>query len=325
MNLRKSPSVAGPSSVRPCDAATDPPRTEISLAQPRYAMLTNVTLRDSSVMQSFAYDDLNQVWIFAQVQQSGRFGKTASQHAHDGDLTLTKVSESGAILGYMYLNGFGHGLSISAEPVGTTTYVWTESNSMYFEAMGSADANGYGTKIARFAWRNSATYTSSSSGVTTYGVNGGAPEQSPCVDYRRNRIAVQDWSTRLNMFRWSIYPLDQFKAGDYTPIIRSSWPAQLNEITDQGWAYVNDSMMLNYNGDAYSATNPAPGNATLFKVSLPGSRAVIADSTLVISAGSLSPREPEGLAILGPDNVCVGFTSGPPGARRANIYCQHGH
>ena len=28
-------------------------------------MLTNVTLRDSTVMQSFAYDDLNQVWIFA--------------------------------------------------------------------------------------------------------------------------------------------------------------------------------------------------------------------------------------------------------------------
>ena len=324
MTLRSSRSQAASNSIGPGNAAMDPPRTEISLAQPNYAMLTNVTLRDTSIMQSFAYDDVNQVWIFAQVQQSGRFGKTASQHAYDGDLTLTKVSQSGAILGYMYLNGFGHGLSIGVEPVGTTTYVWAESNSVYFEAMGSALANGYGTKIARFGWKNSATYSCSSAGITTYGVNGGAPEQSPYVDYRRNRIAVQYWSTTFNTFRWAIYPLDQFKARDYTPVIRFSWPAELNDITDQGWAYVNDSMMLNYNGNAYGSSNPAPGNATLFKVSLPGSQPVVADSTLVTSAGSLSPREPEGLNILDTDNVCVGFTSGPPGARRANVYCQHG-
>jgi hypothetical protein len=302
---------------------SDSPRTDISLVQPNVAILSSVTLRDTTIMQSFAYDDVNKVWIFAQVQQSGRFGKTASQHAHDGDLTLTKISQSGAILGYMYLSGFGHGLSIGVEPAGSTTYVWTESNSQYFEALGSADANGYGTKIARFAWRNSTTLTPLSSGVTLFAVNDEAPEQSPYVDYKRNRIAVQYWSAPHNTFRWAVYPLDQFKARDYTPIIRSSWPDELNRITDQGWAYVNDSIMLNYNGNACSSTNPAPGNATLFKVSLPGPDAVVADRALITSGGSLSPREPEGLTILGSDNVCVGFTSGSSGARRANVYCQH--
>jgi hypothetical protein len=239
----------------------DSPRTDISLVQPNFAILSGVTLRDTTIMQSFVYDDVNKVWIFAQVQQSGRFGKTASQHAHDGDLTLTKISQSGAILGYMYLNGFGHGLSIGVEPAGSTTYVWTESNSHYFEALGSAYANGYGTKIARFAWKNSTTLTPLSSGVTLYAVNDEAPEQSPYVDYKRNRIAVQYWSATHNTFRWAIYPLDQFKARDYTPIIRTSWPDELNRITDQGWAYVNDSMMLNYNGNAYGSTNP--GNVSL--------------------------------------------------------------
>jgi hypothetical protein len=190
--------------------------------------------------------------------------------------------------------------------------------------MGSANANGYGTKIARFAWKNSTTYTSTSTGVTTYGVNDGAPEQSPAVDYKRNRIAVQYWSATYNTFRWAVYPLDQFKARGYTPIIRSSWPAELNNITDQGWTYINDSTVTNFNGSGYSSSNQAPGNATMFEVSMPGNQGVVANQTLVTSGGTLTPREPEGMTIID-DNLCVGFTSGSSTARRANVFCQRGY
>jgi len=305
-------------------ATTAAPRTGVSMAVPTVPVLANVSLRDTNtIMQSFAYDDVNKVWIFAQVQQSGRFNKTHAQHSVDGDLTLTKLSKTGAILGYMYLNGFGHGVSIGVEPVGTTTYVWIESVAKNTsQTVGAKNTNGYGTKIARFAWKNATTYTPSSSGVTNYGVNSGAPEQSPAVDYKRNRIAVQYWSTTLNTYRWAVYPLDQFKARGYTPIIRSSWPTELyNYQYDQGWTYINDTKVVSYRGKAYSASNPAPGNTYMTEVDFPGDTGSIANKIFITTGASLSPREPEGMHIID-DNLCIGLTSVVSNIRKANIYCQ---
>jgi hypothetical protein len=45
------------------------------------------------------------------------------------------------------------------------------------------------------------------------------------------------WNNRVTYAGSSARP-----SSHYTPIIRSSWPDELNRITDLGWAYVNDSI-----------------------------------------------------------------------------------
>ena len=123
-------------------------------------------------MQSFAYDPAHRVWMFAQLT----WGKPASA----GDLTLTRVSASGARLGWMHLAGFGHGLSIGIDGSGG---IWTETHAVAEPARGWALAGSYGSQIARFAWRNGATLTPAM--VERFGPNANAPGADPSAWTRR--------------------------------------------------------------------------------------------------------------------------------------------
>ena len=60
----------------------------------------------------------------------------------------------------MYLTGFGHAVSIGAEAVGRTTYLWTETD--------VDTANGRGRQIARFPWQNGATLTKDSAALRSW-------------------------------------------------------------------------------------------------------------------------------------------------------------
>jgi hypothetical protein len=254
-------------------------------------------------MQSFAYDPAHKVWIFAQLT----WGRPASA----GDLTLTRVSAGGARLGWMHLAGFGHGLSIDAEPCGTGTCVWTEAHAVAEPARGWALAGSYGNQIARFAWRNGATIAWNSAGVERFGVNANAPEQTPSVDAADGLIAVQYWSTGLRAFRWAVYSLAAFRKHAYTALARFTVPAALAGGTEQGWALASRTQVGNWQGTA-------GGAATFSGVTTAGAVAWKVTST---AGAGLSFREPEGMARAGPGNLCTGFASGPAGARRANIYC----
>jgi hypothetical protein len=262
---------------------------------------TGVPLHDPSVQQSFAYDAVNRVWIFAQSSYPGS----------PGDLTMTKVSTAGTVLGYMKLKGFGHGLSIGLEPVGATTYVWTESVGVAEPALGgSADAGVYGTKIARFAWRSSATLYSTTAGVALY--LGSQPEETPSIDMAHGLIAVHYWSS--GAFRYSVYSLAAFKARRYVPLARGVDPPYT--ATSQGWA-LNGSTIARLEGNAYESWNPAPGNTVLTMLTTSG---VVISRHLVTAMPDLAYREPEGAAVLA-GVVCEGFASGVSGARRANVTC----
>jgi hypothetical protein len=257
---------------------------------PARAVFTGLALRDPTVMQSFAYDPVHRVWIFAQL--------TWGQPASAGDLTLTRVSAAGVRLGWMHLRGFGHGLSVGAEPCGTGTCVWAEARAVAEPALGWALPGSYGTGIARFAWRSSATLTPSSAGVAVYAPNGGQPEQTPSVDWADRLIAVQYWSAALRVFRWAVYPLAAFRARDYTAAARVTVPAVLaaSGRTEQGWALAGRGTLVNWQGEAYSAANPPPGDATFATVTMSG-------------------------AVASGRAACTGFASGAAGARRANVYC----
>lgn len=293
----------------------------VDLSSPTRHALSAVTLHESTVMQSFAYDDVHDVWMVLQLMQEGRFHQTAQQHLDQGDLTLNEVSPSGELLGFMYLHGFGHGLTLGLEPSAAATYVWTETSARHEGRHASALAGSYGTKVARFRWRPSAELRPTSAAVSTYSANSGLPEESPVVDHHHNRIAIEYYSTYYRKFRWALYPLDRFKRRDFTPIRRSTWPAALGSITDQGWAYANDTTMINYNGTAYSSSNPT-GNATLFQVSIATATGKIVKRSPITSGARLVSREPEGITLLG-RSICLGFASGRAGERRAEVFCQH--
>jgi hypothetical protein len=264
-------------------------------------VFTGLALRDPSVMQSFAYDPVHRVWVFAQLT----WGRPASA----GDLTLTRVSASGARLGWMHLAGFGHGLSIGIDGGGG---IWTEVHATAEPARGWALAGSYGSQIARFAWRSGATIAWNSAGVERFGVNAGAPEQTPSVDVADGLIAVQYWSAGLHAFRWAVYSLAAFKKHSYTALARFTVPRALGGGVEQGWALASRTQVGNWQGTA-------GGTATFSGVTAAGTVAWKVTST---AGAGLSFREPEGMARAGPGNLCTGFASGPAGARRANVYCQ---
>jgi hypothetical protein len=289
-----------------CTGAAIAPAAAAATAAPGRAVFTGLALRDATVMQSFAYDPVHRVWIFAQLT----WGKPASA----GALTLTKVSASGVRLGWMHLAGFGHGLSIGAEPCGAGTCVWTEARAVAEPALGWANAGYYGTQIARFTWHDSATITPSSSGVERFGVNAGAPEQTPSVNVSAGLIAVQYWSAGLRAFRWAVYSLAAFKAHRYTALARVTVPPALarNGRVEQGWALAGRTTLVNWQGEAL----PPPGDATFAAVTTSGA----VTSTLSTAGAGLSYREPEG-ATIAAGKACTGFASGTAGARLANVYC----
>ena len=262
-------------------------------AAPSAAVFTGLSLADPSVMQSFAYDPAHRVWVFAQLT----WGKPASA----GDLTLTRVSASGARLGWMHLRGFGHGLSIGIDGSGG---IWTETHATAEPARGWALAGSYGSQIARFAWRNGATLTPAM--VERFGPNANAPEQTPSVDAADGLIAVQYWSAGLRAFRWAVYSLAAFRAHRYTALARFTVPAAISGGVEQGWALASRTQVGNWQGAA------SPGTYS----------AVSTSGTLLATAAGAGSGEPEGMARAGPGNLCTGTASGPAGARRANVYCQ---
>jgi hypothetical protein len=154
--------------------------------------------------------------------------------------------------------------------------------------------------------------------VERFGVNAGAPEQTPSIDVADGLIAVQYWSAGLRAFRWAVYSLAAFKTHRYTALARFTVPAALARTgrVEQGWALAGRSTLVNWQGEAYSGSNPPPGDATFATVTTAGAVA----SALSRAGTALSYREPEGAAKAG-TALCTGFASGHAGARRANVYC----
>jgi hypothetical protein len=138
--------VGSPSAARTLEL---PVTKRFDLDGPGGELFRGKPLADVTVMQSFAFDSENQRLFTGQLR-SGRPGVA-------GDLTLTRLSLAGDVLGHMYLTGFGHAVSIGAETVGRTTYLWTETD--------VDTANGRGRQIARFRWQDGVTLTKDSTGL----------------------------------------------------------------------------------------------------------------------------------------------------------------
>ncbi|MET9312895.1 hypothetical protein ABZX12_13785 [Kribbella sp. NPDC003505] len=260
-------------------------------------------LQDATVMQSFAFDTPNNRLFAAQLR--------GGSGANSGDLALTQLDFSGNQLGYMYLTGFGHAVSIGAEASGSTTYLWTETD--------VDTANGRGRQICRFPWQNGKTLTSSA--VTKWKPVSSGSVFTPAVDQRFNQLGVRH-SLSDGMYI-NVYSLTAARSGDFSTVLASfQQPALTPGIDFQGWALYG-SYAYFWEGEAYPG-EPDETQATSKMWCYDINAGQLVDSFLTLAGKSLTYREPEGMAVYGSTDATArlyfGFASGVTGDRRANLF-----
>ncbi|MER7365946.1 phage baseplate protein [Nonomuraea wenchangensis] len=271
------------------------------LAAPATQLIWKKALYDETVLQSFAFDN-PKGHIYAVQLKNGAASAAA------GDLCLTRLSLSGAVLGHMYLKGFGHGVQIGVESPGV---LWTETDA-------APDSSGamWGRRLARFSFADGRTLTPSSSGVTTYTPIPGATNTTCAIDPSTGRLTMRYLLD--GRMRYAVYELSALKAGGKDKLYDVAQPSGLGVF--QGYASYGDYLYL-LDGTAYSASNPAPGNTYITCVDLRTGAQV--QRSLTQAGKSLDYREPEGMAIQivsGAPRLCLGLASGTAGARKASIF-----
>jgi hypothetical protein len=292
---------ARPVAARPA-AAYVPPSRRFDLTRPSYDLFRGVRLHNVSVQQSFAFDQVNRVMYTVQ----RRDGSTSAS----GDLCITRLNFNGTKLGYMYLNGFGHGVAMGAEGTGSGTYLWTETR---------ARSNGYGAAIARFRFTNGRTISPGSSGVRVFDI--GRTGIVPTIDPINNRLCLR--YTQDGAKHYAVHSLERAGSGDFdAPLARFRQPA-LDTLSDtfQGYAlygrYVYCFTGTSYEGGGGAVTS----QVTAVNVN---TGRVVQGPVLTRAGAALTHREPEGLAIYrtaaGATRLFLGFASGDIGDRRSNIF-----
>jgi hypothetical protein len=297
-------SLAAPTaSARPVrlDALTPTKRFKMSATTNEF--FRSKPLWGPTVMQSFAFDTPNNRLFTGQLR--------SGTGANSGDLTLSQLNFSGTVLGHMYLNGFGHAVSIGAQAVGGTSYIWTETD--------VDTANGRGRQICRFPWQNGATLSSSS--VTKWKPVSNGSVFTPAVDQRYGRLGVRH--SLSDGMHINVYSLAAAAAGDYSTVLASfKQPALTSGIDFQGWALYG-SYAYFWEGEAYpGAPDETKANSKLWCYDI--NAGTLVDSFLTLAGKSLTYREAEGMAVYGSTDATArlyfGFASGLTGDRRANLF-----
>jgi len=278
--------------------------TDLAVPSDRW-LWQKATLKEPTVLQSFAFDEAHKHLYVLQV--------TATGHAA-GDLCLNQLDYQGNRLGAMHLKGFGHGVSmgIQRDAKDGSTWIWTE-----------ADAeNGYGKGVTRFHFKNGAVRTGAD--VRIRKPVPGSTNNQPSVCMASRRIAVR-YRDKAGKPRYRVWDLDAFTAHDYgNPIadIAQTGAHPDPKIPFQGYALHGD-VIHQLAGTAYDPkTNPAAkkGNAYISSLDITTGKLLRRQRT---EAGyTLTYREPEGVAVRGGSDpkVYLGFASGKLGARRFSIF-----
>jgi hypothetical protein len=258
-----------------------------------------------AVMQSFAFDTPNNRLFTGQLR--------SGTEANSGTLTLSQLNFAGTVLGHMYLTGFGHAVSIGAEAVGATTYIWTETD--------VDTANGRGRQIARFPWQNGATLTKSSSSLKSWKPVADGSVFTPAVDQRYGRLGVR--YALSDGMHINVYSLAAAAQGDFSTVLASfKQPTLTAGVAFQGWTLYG-SYAYFWEGNSYpGAPDPAEATSKLWCYDINAGQ--IVDSFLTLAGQSLTYREAEGMAVYGSTDATArlyfGFASGVAGDRRASLF-----
>lgn len=292
-------------SARPVRAAALPATKRFKMSATTNEFFRHKPLWGPTVMQSMAFDTPNNR-IFTGQLRSGT-------GANSGDLTLSQLNFSGTVLGHMYLTGFGHAVSIGVEAVGSTSYLWTETD--------VDTANGRGRQIARFPWQNGATLTKDSASLKKWKPVSDGSVFTCAVDQRYGRLAVR--YSQGSKMRLNLYPLAEANKGNFSTVLASfDQPTLTSGVSFQGWA-VYGSYAYFWEGNAYPG-EPDETKATSKLWCYDINQGEIVDSFLTLAGKSLTYREAEGMAVYGSTDATArlyfGFASGVAGDRRANFF-----
>ena len=282
-------------------AASVPSSPRFDLTQASHDLFRDKPLARPTVMQSFTFDNANQRLFVAQLADDAP--------AAAGNLCVTQLNFSGDPVGQMSLTGFGHGVSIGAEPVGSDSYLWTEVDAV----------DGWGTRLARFPFVDGATVDHTSGSLQKHQPITGADRFTCAVDPVNERLIVR-YRTSDKQFRFAAYDIADVRADIYSRRLADvAQPAGLGNF--QGYTAFGEYLYL-LDGDPYDPdTNPPPGNTFVNSVSLNGGPLTREPTN---AGGSLVYREPEGMAVYrtvaGEPRLFLGFASENPGDRRCNIF-----
>ncbi|UUZ82260.1 hypothetical protein LJK88_49010 [Paenibacillus sp. P26] len=291
------------------------------LSAPAAEVIRDKELRNGTVMQSFAFDNVNQRIYVVQLMAGGQRlpGESApvsgSRRDANGDLTLTQLDMEGNKLGSMFLKGLGHGVQIGVETVGGTAYLWTETDAV------TEGSGGWGTQLARFAFEDGKILTPSSPELEKYRLIEGADRTTVNIDPANGPLTMR--YRKDGAFHFAVYDLEQVKRREFAPLADVLQP-QVG--TFQGFASYGGYLYL-LEGNSYgSGGSTAPtGNTYITTVDLKTGN--VLDKQLISAGDDLTFREPEGMAIRLPDaghpqkaELCFGFASSFTPLRLANIY-----
>ncbi|WP_030347772.1 hypothetical protein [Streptomyces sp. NRRL S-1022] len=261
------------------------------------------TLREPTVLQSFAFDEVHHHLYVLQLTPGGRAA---------GDLCLNRLDLTGRRLGHMYLKGFGHGVGMGVQHgADGTVWIWTETDAV----------DGYGRGVTRFRFAAGATRTTRDVKVR-HPVDGSRTNQ-PALCPVTGRIAVR---YRLGGTpRYRVWDLAAFTARDYaTPLADLAQTGAHPDpgVPFQGFALHGDHL-YQLAGSAYDPrTNPPAGHGDTHLSCLDVRTGELLARHRTEAAYSLDHREPEGLAVrtTGTPHLYIGFASGPAGARKFSVY-----
>ncbi|MGA5038496.1 Teichoic acid biosynthesis protein C (Precursor) [Streptomyces capoamus] len=277
----------------------------IDLAAPAVRWLREKgTLREPTVLQSFAFDEVHRHLYVLQLTPGGRAA---------GDLCLNRLDLTGRRLGHMYLKGFGHGVAMGVQHgADGTVWIWTETDAV----------DGYGRGVTRFRFAPGATRTTGDVNIR-HPVEGSRTNQ-PALCPVTGRIAVR---YRLGGTpRYRVWDLAAFTARDYAAGLADL--AQTGAHPDpaapfQGFALHGDHL-YQLAGSAYDPrANPPAGHGDTHVSCLDIRTGELLARHRTEAAYSLRHREPEGLAVRttgGTPHLYLGFASGDRGARKFSIY-----
>lgn len=274
-------------------------------------------LYNGTVMQCFAFDNTNKTLYTMQ--------RTNGATDTSGDLTVTKLSQTGTIQGHMYLKGFGHGIAFGVQPSGSSVTMWTEA-----DAQSSGGSSARARVVCRFAWKNGATITKS--GVTLFEPVAGMYSASCSLDVEHGTIAVRYTKPGAGQMLVTVYKLAEFAAKKYDNPLAT---IGLNEvhppgITPQGYQHYGQHLYL-LQGTAYDApcsqehpNGELQGNTYVSRINF--NNASDFETRFTHAGYSLSYREPEGLGLVNVDGkprLAMGFASACSPNRLASIYYKH--
>jgi hypothetical protein len=252
------------------------------------------------IMQSFAFDNVNQRLFVAQLQNA----------TSGDDLCISELDLQGNLRGWMHLDGVGHGVSIGVEAVGTRSFLWTETRSS------ASHMGGRGTALQRFE------FVSGSSPADAQTFLSGSAVITCAVDQLHSRLLVRRFVDRR--MELSVHDLTAAAQGDFSdPLSRVSMPGVAGVF--QGYALHGDHAYV-LTGQGH--VDPREIDSRLSCIDVRTGR-LVQDGVRTWAGRSLLWREPEGMAVHrapdGQTRLCFGLASHDrdnPGVRLANIYAK---